>query len=185
MIEAAARTTHRTSPAKAAEEYLGPAEVVKVEPHRVTVTLGEGSTVVAGLAFSMPYSPVAGDTLLVIGRGSAHYAIGVIRGTGRTDLTFQGDVEVRAVNGRLSLGGDRGVDVRGPELDIYTGALRVVARDVLQRFESVVQRVSAVLRVHAGEAQTIVDGSSTTQAKSASILTEETVNINGREVHLG
>ena len=60
-----------------------------------------------------------------------------------------------------------------------------VARDVTQRFESVCQRVSALLRVHAGDAQTLVDRGTVTQAKRAAILTEETVTVNGREIHLG
>jgi hypothetical protein len=133
----------------------------------------------------MPYTPAVGDLLLVIGRGAKHYAIGVLHGSGQTALTFQGDVELRSVNGTLSLAGDRGVEVRGPEVSVYTTALRMVARDVTQKFESVVQRVSALLRVHAGEAQTLVDGGSVTQAKRAVILTEETATINGREIHLG
>jgi hypothetical protein len=183
MIDAAVRKTHRA--AMEVEEYLGPAEVVEVRASAVVVSLPGGARARAELAFAMPYAPALQDLLLVIGRGEAHYAIGVLRGSGRTDLSFQGDVELRAVNGRLSLSGDRGVDVRGPEVDVYTTALRMVAKDVQQKFESVCQRVTSLLRVHAGEAQTLVDGSSLTQAKSAAILTEETVTINGREVHLG
>jgi hypothetical protein len=123
--------------------------------------------------------------LLVIGRGVRHYAIGVIHGSGRTALSFQGDVDLHSVNGKLSLYGERGVEVRGPEVDIYTVALRMVARDVTHKFESLLQRVSALFRVHAGEAQTLVDEGAVTQAKRAAILTEENVTINGREVHLG
>jgi hypothetical protein len=77
------------------------------------------------------------------------------------------------------------VEIRGSELDVQTGALRMVAREVLQKFDSVCQRVSSLLRVHAGETQTLVDEGAFTQAKSATILTEEVVTINGREVHLG
>jgi hypothetical protein len=167
------------------EDYFGPAEVMEVRVHEVIVSLPGGETARAELAFALPYAPAAGDILLVIGKSGSHYAIGVLHGSGRTSLLFQGDVELRSVNGRLSLSGDQGVDVGGPELHIQTGSLRVIARDVLQKFESVFQRVSSLLRVHAGEAQTLVDKGTFTQSKSATILTEEAVTINGREIHLG
>ncbi len=183
MIEAAVREVSRT--AKGVEEYLGPAEVIEVRAHEVIVELPGRAAVSAELAFSLPYAPAVKDILLVIGRGQKHYAIGVLHGSGRTELAFQGDVELRAINGRLGLTADRGIDVRSPELDVYTGALRMIARDVMQKFESVSQRVTSLLRVHAGEAQTLVERSSVLQAKSAAILTEETTTINGREVHLG
>ena len=185
MMDAAVRKSRRPATDVDVEEYLGPAEVTEVRPHQVVVSLPDGGTAVAALAFSMPYAPVVGDVLLVIGRGPRHYAIGVVHGSGRTALSFQGDVDVHSINGKLRLSGDKGVEVRGPEVDVYTTALRMVARDVTQKFESVLQRVSSLLRVHAGETQTIVEGTSVTQAKRATILSEETVTINGREVHLG
>jgi hypothetical protein len=182
MTLGAARKIH---PLREVEEYLGPAEVIEVRPHEVVVSLPDEGAAAAGLAFSMPYAPVVGDVLLVIGKGGKHFAIGVIHGSGRTALAFEGDVEIRSVNGKLRLEGDGGVEVRGPEVDVYTTALRMVARDVTHRFESLCQRVSSLFRTHAGEAQTIVDGASVTQAKRAAILTQETATINGREVHLG
>jgi hypothetical protein len=185
MIDAAVRKAGSVKPAREAEEYLGPAQVVEVRAHEVLVSLPDAGTACAALAFAMPYVPAVDDVLLVIGRGGKHYAIGVLHGAGRTSFSIQGDVDLRSVNGKLSLSGDRGVEVRGPEVDVYTTALRMVARDVTQKFESLFQRVSSLLRVHAGEAQTIVDGGAVTQAKRAAIVTEETVTINGREVHLG
>jgi hypothetical protein len=186
MIDAAVRKIRRpVTEAERAEEYLGPAEVIEVRPPQVVVSLPDRGSATADLAFAMPYTPAVGDVLLVIGRGSKHYAIGVLHGSGRTAFSIQGDVELRSVNGKLSLTGDHGVEVRGPEVDVYTTALRMVARDVTQKFESLFQRVSSLLRVHAGESQTLVDGGAVTQSKRAAILTEETVTINGREVHLG
>lgn len=183
MVAVAIREVHR--PAPDAEEYLGPAEVTEVRPHELIVSLSEGRSTRAELALALPYAPAVGDVLLVIGKASKYYAIGVLHGSGQTALAFQGDVQLRSMNGKLSLTGDRGVEIRGPELDLNTGTLRMVARDVLQTFASVYQRVSMLLRVHAGETQTLVDQSAFTQAKSATILTEDTVTINGREVHLG
>lgn len=183
MIDAAVRKIRRSP--LTAEEYLGPAEVIEESPGKVVVSLPDGHRAVAELAFSMPYAPAVGDVLLVIGRGARLYAIGVIHGAGKTALSIQGDVDLRSVNGKLSLSGDRGVEIRGPEVSVYATAFRMVARDVTQKVESLYQRVSAVLRVHARETQTVVDEGAVTQAKRAAILTEETVTINGRQVHLG
>jgi hypothetical protein len=186
MIDTAVRKIRRPAPgAQEAQEYLGPAEVIEAHPTNVVVSLPDGQTATAALAFAMPYAPATGDVLLIIGRGERYYAIGVLHGSGRTSFAIQGDVDLRSVNGKLSLSGDRGVEIRGPEVDVYATALRLVARDVTQKFESLCQRVSSMLRVHAGESQTIVDGGAVSQAKRAAILTEETVTINGREVHLG
>jgi Protein of unknown function (DUF3540) len=183
MVAATVREIHRPMPE--VEEYLGPASVTEVHPHELVVTLPDGAATRAALALALPYSPVVGDVLLVIGRASKYYAIGVLQGSGETAMVFQGDVQLRSSNGRLTLTGDRGVDIRGAELEIQTGALRMLAREVVQRFDSVCQRVTALIRVHAGETHTFVKEGALTQANSATILTEEAVTINGREIHLG
>ncbi len=182
-MQAALRAVPRI--ATEVHDYLGPAEVTAVEPTSVTVEIPGVGSFHAALAFALPYAPVVGDLLLVIAKGDACYAIAVLRGSGKTSLSLQGDVDISAVDGKVRISGDRGVEVRGPELDLYAGKLRVVADTVLQSFSSVCQRVKSLLHVHAGETHTLVDGGSFTQSKSASILTEENVTINGKEIHLG
>jgi hypothetical protein len=181
-MNAVVRKLRRVSPN---EEYLGPALVNAVSVGEVVVSLPDGDQRRAVLAFALPYAPVVGDTLLVIGRGLKYYAIGVLQGSGQTDLSFQGNVQLRSVNGKLSLSGDRGVEIRGPELDVLTGALRTIAHDVFQSFHSVCQQVTSLLRVQAGETQTLVAGGTYTQSKTADILTEEAVTVKGREIHIG
>jgi Protein of unknown function (DUF3540) len=165
--------------------YLGPGHVTAVHGPDVEVTLGEGTTARARLALAFPYAPAPGDELLVVGKDGEHYVIGVLQGSGRTALSFQGDVDVRAEGGALRLSGDAGVAIRAPELEIEVGKMRVMAGAVVQRFASLYQRVSAMLSVHAGQTHTVVDDSAITAAKSAAILTEETMTINGSEIHLG
>jgi hypothetical protein len=172
-------------PAPAPPDYLGPAEVVAAAPTSVTVDLPGAGALCAELAFALPYAPVVGDLLLVIARGDACYALGVLHGTGKTSLCLQGDVDLTAVGGKLRLSGERGVEVHGPELDLYAGKLRMIAEAVTQTFATVCQRVKGLLHVHAGEARTLVDEGSFSQSKSAAILTEENVTINGKEIHLG
>jgi Protein of unknown function (DUF3540) len=185
-MQAAVRKLPQLTPEP--RDYLGPAEVIAVEPTAVTVELPDEQAmcaVRAELAFALPYAPVVGDLLLVIAKDDACYAIGVLRGSGKTSLSLQGDVDLHAEGGTLRLSGDRGIELRGPELDLHAGKLRMVADAVLQNFSSVCQRVKSLLHVHAGETHTLVDGGTFAQSKSAAILTEETVTINGKEIHLG
>ena len=166
-------------------DYLGPAEVTAVSGPTVHVELPDGRVVLAALALALPYEPVPGDVLLVIGRGEAHYVIGVLRGSGRTALAFHGDVELASLDGKVVVTGQRGVELRGPEVEVSAGKLRMVADAVVQRFASVCQRVTELLSVHAGQSHTLVDEGSFAQAKRAVIQTDETVTINGKEIHLG
>ena len=56
----------------------------------------------------------------------------------------------------------------------------------MEKLGTLYQRVRGLLRrARAGEAQTIVDEGALTRAKSAAILTEETMTINGKQIHLG
>ncbi|HEY4120500.1 MAG TPA: DUF3540 domain-containing protein [Byssovorax sp.] len=165
-------------------DYLGPAEVVAVEAHVVLAELPRGGVVRARLALAFPYEPAIGDSLLVIGKGEAHFVIGVLDGAGKTVLTLPGDAAIRAT-GELHLSGDKGVRIAGPAVEVEATKLRVVADAVTERFRSAFQRVTEMLQVHAGQSSTLVDDAAYTQAKTAAIVTEGTITINGDEVHLG
>src|SRR4051812_25077045 len=80
------------------EDYLGPAEVTRLEGHAVYVALpsDDGAETRAELALAFPYEPALGDTLLVISKGASCYVIGVLHGTGRSVFSLPGDVGVRA-----------------------------------------------------------------------------------------
>ncbi len=168
-----------------ASEYLGPARVVEVHGSEVSVGLPGGSVVAARLALAYLYTPTVGDELLVIGRRGDHYVIGVLSGGGSAQLCFQGDVEIRAEGGQVRIAGDKGVVVEGPEVEVTTRKLRMVADSVVQRFSSVVQRVTGLLSVRAREAETVVEGSAVTRARSVTVLAEETASVNGKMVNLG
>ena len=166
-------------------QYLGPAEVVDVLPHEIEVHLPSGGAVRARLALAFPYEPAIGDEVLVIGNEDGHYVIGVLSGQGRTALSFRGDVDLRAEGGVLRLSSDRGVEVDAPEVTVLAGKLQQIAGAVAQRFSSLRQTVTELLSVHAGQAHSVVEGSSFSQSKSATILTEGKVTINGKAIHLG
>jgi hypothetical protein len=167
-------------------EYLGPARVTASEGGRIAVEIPDrAGPVPVEPAFVLPYDPAIDDVLLVIGRGERHYAIGVLHGTGTTALRLQGNVAIHAEGGELSLSGDKGVAIRGPEIDVEGGKVRMVADAVVQKLNSVYKRVSGLLSVRAGEAHTVVERTSFTQAKNATLLTEETATVNGKQVLLG
>jgi uncharacterized protein (DUF2345 family) len=180
--EAGARPAHA---AHAAGPALGPAEVTQVSPSEVEVRLKTGALVRAELALGYPYEACRGDVVLVIGDAGGHYVIGVLRGTGRSVLELPGDVDLRAVNGVLRLSGDKGVEVAGPDLSIQVSRLQVIAETAVQRFASLCQRVTDLLSVQAGQRHTVIEGSSHEQSKSATLLTEEKMTINGKAIYLG
>ena len=166
-------------------DYLGPAHVVGASGRELSLELPSGRIVAATLAVAFPYEAEVGDVLLVIARGESHYGIGVLHGTGRTRLSFQGDVDLRSETGTVRISGEKGVALSAPELDVRAGAVRMLADSLTQRVASVYQRVTSLLSVHAREAHTSVDESTFTRAKSAAIVTEETMSINGKQIHLG
>jgi hypothetical protein len=151
----------------------------------VDVALSDGTEARATFALALPYEACVGDVLLVIGDGAEHFVIGVISGKGKTSLELQGDVALHAVGGALALSGDEGVSLRGPVVEVQADRLQTVARAVVETFSQLFQRVSDVLHVHARQHVSITDEGSYAQAKTTAIQTEETVTINGKEIHLG
>ncbi|MEZ4294700.1 MAG: DUF3540 domain-containing protein [Polyangiaceae bacterium] len=168
-----------------ASEYLGSGRVVEVRLQDIEVELDTGEHVLARMALAYPYRPVVSDELLVIGRGSSHFVIGVLHGTGESTLAFRGGLTLRAEGGPLTLSSDKEVAIRSPEVEMETGKLRMFAGSVAQKFTSLYQRVRDSLQVHSGKSHTIVDSESHLTAKTASIVTAETMTINGSEIHLG
>jgi hypothetical protein len=182
MIEAATRTTPRVD---VFADYLGPAEAIEVSPVRARVRLGD-TVVDAQLALAFAYEPAVGDTLLVVAKQGRAYVIGVLAGRGRAKLAIAGDVDLHAIGGTLRLRGDTGVEIDGRDVRIgATHKLRVVAEHAVSSFESLTRRVRGLLSSQAGDKLETVDGSRIDRSKQATILTEETMSINGREIHLG
>jgi hypothetical protein len=180
-----ARLMRDAVPAPSASDYLGPAVVTGARADRVELRLASGEALEATLALAFPYRPVEEDVVLVIGKGEAHYVIGVLRSHGQTCLAFDGDVTLRAVGGRLNLAADEGVAIQGKELEIAVGAIKMVADSMVQKLATAYQRVTGLVSVRAGESHAIVDGAATQRAKSAAILTEEKMTINGKQIFLG
>jgi hypothetical protein len=63
--------------------------------------------------------------------------------------------------------------------------VKIVAGSMVQKLASAYQRVTGLLSVRAGEAETLVEGTTTTRARSGVILTEEKMIVNGKQIFLG
>jgi hypothetical protein len=170
---------------RAATDYLGPARVLEVAGSAVSVSLPDGASARARMALAFPYRPSRGDTLLVVGREGVFYVIGVLEGAGDTVLSFAGGVELRAEGGPLRLASDQAVELRAPEVGVDAGSLRLFAEAAVEKLGALYQHVRGLYRARAGESETVVDGSALTRAGSATILTSETMTINGKQIHLG
>lgn len=174
---------HPTSPS--CGHRLGPATVVGVVGAGLRVQRDDGSHGLAQLAVAFPYQPSLGDIVLVICEGERTYVIGVLHQRGGTTLEFSGDVDIRSRDGKVRLRGEEGVELEGPTVDVNTGKLRVVAEAALHTFGWLRQRIRESWDVQAGESRTVVDGTATTQAQEARIVTRGKVAIHGKAVHLG
>ena len=165
--------------------YLGPAHVMRSGNREVRVRLETGDVVDAQLAMALPYISVEGDVVLVTGRDERHYVLGVLSGSGQTALHFRGDVDLRSIGGNVTIHADKGVKLQGDEVAIEARQMSVVADALVQRFNSVMQRVRGLFSSRVKQAQLIVDETAFSKAKSATLLTEESVVINGEQIHLG
>ena len=178
-------TMHTSSDDRAAIDYLGSSRVATASPCGARVILEGGQQVDARYALPLPYLAAAGDELLVVGGPSGHFIIGVIEGAGTTLLEMEGNVDLRARGGALRLGGDAGVYVNAPEFSVTTDKLRVVATSAIKSFTTLCQKVSGMLSERSARKHSIVDGSAYERSRSRQILSEETVTINGKQIHLG
>lgn len=182
---AAIETAIRAAKRATVDDYLGPAEVLETGPVRVRVRVGDVA-LDATLALAFPYQPAACDVVLIAAKRGEAYVIGLLQGRGKVALDIPGDVELHAVDGVLSLRGDRGVRVNGPDVEIVAGKkLRVVAESAIEVLGSLTRKVRGLFTSQVGQRLGTVEGASVDVSKSATIVTAETMTINGKKIHLG
>jgi len=165
--------------------FLGPAEVRSRRGKRLKAQLPDGRTIEPEMALAWPTPVSEGDRVLVVGRESHFYVIGVLETKRSLKLRFFGDVLLHAVGGRVELQGDKEVELRAPDVAIRAQKFKTLAESVVERASTLYQNVREVLSVHAGEKREIVRGEWHARAERANIMASETVSVNGKEVHLG
>lgn len=164
--------------------HLGPARVLATEGSRVLVSLGEARAW-ATLAMPLAYAPEVGDTLLVVGKDEAFYAIGVIAGRGRTSLTAAGDLSLSAPHGRIDLHARDGVEVRSSVFRCVAEKWDAVLGTVRQRCSELWFQVRGVARWRAQRSETTVDDVARTRAGRIVQQARGAVQIDGEKVELG
>jgi hypothetical protein len=164
---------------------LGPARVRAIDGRIVEVELESGVVAPATMALGIPYRPVVGDTLLVVGDGERRWVLGVVEGRGKVELEAEGDLELHARGGALVLGADRGVRVRGPSLEVTVDRFTVAATTMVEKLGTVFTRVREMLSVHAREQHVVVEETSLARAKKVAVVAEETASVNGKQILLG
>lgn len=172
------------------DSYLGAARVVRVEPGSVVVALEEARgplpvVVHATSALAYPYTPRAGDQLLLIGDAAAFYVIGVLEGRGDVSLSNPKGVSIRAEGGALRLVGDRGLRVRGERLRIEAARLRQLAVTSLSTFGERVTHIREMWRVEAGQLDQHSQGRFLLQTRRAVIKALTSARIKSTTVRVG
>tara|TARA_R110002072_G_scaffold36834_1_gene108119 strand:+ start:1330 stop:1914 length:585 start_codon:yes stop_codon:yes gene_type:complete len=167
-------------------DYLGPGRVLETTPTGgVLVSLEEGSQVEVSLALAFAYQPSPGDSLLVAGRDRGWYAIGVLAGSGSPNLSFEGDVDLHAVGGTLTLSGDEGVEVEGREVTLSADTLRTFAGSLSEKADEAYRWVTGLVTLRAGQSRRVIEGEDYNQSQDSIHLAKGTVKIDGHQIHMG
>ena len=176
-----------TGEAPSPAPYLGPGVVLEGSGDRFLVQLAdaEGNQVQAQLALAFPYRPAIGDSLLVLGQAGRHYVVGLLHGSGQVDLTFQGDVSLRALGGTLKLAGDSGLKLESPEVTVRARTIRPFAESLSEKVSEAYRWVKGTLTVRAGESRRVVEGEDLAQSKRSTTLAKDVVRIDGGQTQLG
>jgi len=173
----------QVEPSKDPGPSLEQARVRKVRGRSLEVRLASGRTVQAELALGVPYRPLRGDEVLVIG-DDRRYVIGVVAGRGRLDLAAEG-LSLRAL-GRLTLSANQAIRLRAPKIHwlaektarFEVGTLLLQAAELRQ---DVGERLSVVTR----DLDHVISRSWFAQADRACLKVVDAFHINGKVVRLG
>ena len=166
-------------------DYMGPARVVAVDGPRIVARRSDGHEVDVVMALALAYQPDEGDMVLLVGGRDGHFVIGVLSGSGRTRLAIAGDVDLHAVGGTLNIKGDRGVHIGGPEVEVISDSFKVIAGTAISKVTSLYQHVRELWSMKAQKAHIAVSDDIYQRSKSATVLTEEVITMNGKQIHLG
>jgi hypothetical protein len=177
-------------------QYLGPGEVITPagKPGFIEVRLLDGETLSAQLALALPYTPAAGDEVLVIfQKPTDAYIVGVLQGRGVTTLQSPADLTLVAPNGTIRLAAGHAVQIRGAEsveitahkATVRATRLNLLATTLVQRLGSAYVWATGLLQFKSRRTRTVTDEGWLLHADRAHLKTSGNTCINGKTVHLG
>jgi hypothetical protein len=162
---------------------LGPACVTAPAGRQVEVE-AQGRRVLATLAVAALYTPVPGDSVLLIEAGDGAYVIGVLQASGPMTITAPGDLRVLAPNGKVTLAAGA-VSMEATEVTLKAERLAMMADQLRERFRNVRRVVLELLDVDAGAFSARVTDMFSVKARRVQAAAEEDVKIDGKQIHLG
>ena len=175
--------------------YLGPARVVAPDgkPGYVQVVLADDEVLRARLALAVPYSPVAGDEVLVICQEMPDaYVIGVLRGSGPITLRVPGDLKLEAPRGEISIIAGKSVKVRGAQaIELAARAtfrfnrLNVLVTTLVQRLANSFTWATGLVQSKSRRLRQVAEEGWLVRAGRAHVKTQDNIHINGKAIHLG
>ncbi len=163
---------------------LGPAHVTGAEGGRVRA-LFEGGEIEAVNALAFPWTPRAGDVVLVISQEDAHFIIGVLHTQGDFTFNFPAGVTFRAPRGAMNFHSGESVDLHAPEVRVTAGNLTFLAGKLTEKVTSAFRWVKDLVQLKAGRSRTVIEGTSHERAQRRVIRADKDVRVNGERIHLG
>jgi len=163
---------------------LTPASVLDVQGRRITVLTAEGECV-AENALAFPYTPVKGDTLLVIGQGQNHYAIGLLAAQGDMTVAFPANATFAAPRGEIKFKSGKGLELHSPNVRLRAGKLELIAKTISEKADNVYRRIRKLLKLEAGSVNTTVEETSHTKAGRFVVKAKQDVKMDGDKIYLG
>ena len=163
---------------------VGAATVTRrLGPQRLELELEDGQIVEGRIAIGVPYQPLRGDEVVVVGAGKERFVIGLTEGRGRIALRAQR--LTLAARGRLRLAAKR-VRLEAPRVDFHVaGRLRQRVAEAMVDVGELEQHVVGMLGLVTRHADLQVLGTWYGQAKRVVWKVKDVFHINGETVRLG
>lgn len=163
---------------------LSPARVARAEDGRVQLEFPD-ELAWATVALAYPYAPAVNDDVLAIGQNGTWYVIGVLRGSGKTNLTVPGDLTIRAPSGAIEIAAARGVRIKAPTVQVVADKLDLAARAAFERFAQATRWVKETFQLRAGRLRSRVEGTYDLKAERIVERADGDVKIDGNQIKLG
>jgi hypothetical protein len=175
--------------------YLGPARVLAAgESGYVHVAIGGDDVMWARMAMAIPYTPEAGDEVLVIcNQPPQAYVIGVLRGHGTTTLRVPCDLRLEAPQGNVHIAAGKAIHMRSdvamelsaPLATFRFGRLNLLVTTLVQRLTNAFTWATGLVQSKSGRLRWIAEEGWFVRAGRAHVKAQDNIHIDGKTIHLG
>ena len=165
--------------------YFGPAKVTETEgpPQEVRVAPAGRADSWARLALALPYQAAVGDEVLAIGEDRL-YVIGVLRGSGLSHLRVAGRLRIDAPLG-IQMTSQGPIETLAPSVRFRVGTFEIVARRLLESVHDAYRWVRGLFQLRSRRMRMFAESTAQIKAEQAYLTSRETMNIDGKTIHLG